>query len=205
MSRIGDDRRVAGYQWACSPQNGSYAAQHPAVTSGGDVMNIREARQLFEDPKSSMMARIEASSVLSLSDDATLADLITCSYVMPRQEGVLEIDGAAYAEGVQAAKADIGAGRLQYRSHGHSGHWGHWIVSALEKRFGVGVNDGFGVCFVSKSQVSFDRGYNATLAAEINRRHGEGAFEAVFAESRQQSEEALGDAKRAWLDRHAEA
>jgi len=124
---------------------------------------------------------------------------------MPRRESTLEANSAAYAKGVEAAKADIAAERLQYRWHGHSGHWGHWIVSELEKRFGVGVNDGFGVCLVTESQISFDDGHNATLAAEINRRHGAGAFEAVFAESRKQSEEALGDAKRAWLDRHAEA
>jgi hypothetical protein len=98
----------------------------------------------------------------------------------------LETDSAAYAKGIEAAKADIAADRLQYRWHGHSGHWGHWIVSELEKRFGVGVNDGFGNCFVTESQVSFDDGYNATLAAEINPRHGEGAFGAVFAESRNQ-------------------
>jgi hypothetical protein len=124
---------------------------------------------------------------------------------MPRREILVETDSAAYDRGVAAAKADIAAGRLQYRWHGHSGHWGHWIVSELEKRFGIAVNDGFGVCFVSESQISFDDGYNATLAAEINRRHGEGSFEAVFTESRKQSEEALGDARRAWLDRHARA
>ena len=114
-------------------------------------------------------------------------------------------DGAAYNEGVEAAKADIAAGGPRYQWHGHCGHWGHWIVSEFEKRFGVGVNDGFGVCLVTAVELSFADGYNATLASEINRRHGEGAFEAVFAESRQQSEEALGDAKRAWLERHAEA
>lgn len=117
----------------------------------------------------------------------------------------METDSAAYDKGVEAAKADIAAGRLQYRWYGHSGHWGHWIVSELEKRFGICVNDGFGVCFVTESQVSFDDDYNATLAAEINRRNREGAFEAIFAESRTQSEKTLGDAKRAWLDRHAEA
>jgi hypothetical protein len=120
-------------------------------------------------------------------------------------ESRLEADSVAYVKGAETARADIDTGRLQYRWHGHSGHWGHWIVSELEKRFGVGVNDGFGVCFVTESQVSFDEGYNATLAAEINRRHGDGAFEAVFAEARQQSEEALDDVKRAWLDRHPEA
>jgi hypothetical protein len=56
---------------------------------------------------------------------------------------------------------------------------------------------------VTHSQVSFDEGYNATLACEINRRHGQGAFDAVFFKSRPQSEEALAGAKRAWLDRHA--
>jgi hypothetical protein len=124
---------------------------------------------------------------------------------MPRRECLLKTETDAYAKGIEAAKADIASERLQYRWYGHSGHWGHWIVSELQKRFGVGVNDGFGVCLVTGSQVSFDDGYNATLAAEINRRHGAGAFEAVFDESRMQSEEALGDARRAWPDRHAEA
>jgi hypothetical protein len=124
--------------------------------------------------------------------------------VIARRESLVETDKAAHEEGVESAKADIAAGRPQYRWHGHSGHWGHWIVSELEKRFGVGVNDRFGVCFVTESQISFDVGYNAALAAEINRRHGEGVFEAVFADARKQSEEALGSAKRAWLDRHAE-
>ena len=117
----------------------------------------------------------------------------------------MESDSVAFAKGVEAAKSDIAAGRLESRWHGHAGRWGHWIVSQLEKRFGVGVNDGFGVCLVTESQVSFDGGYNATLAAEINRRHGDGAFEAVFAESRQQSEETLRDAKREWFEKHAEA
>ena len=130
---------------------------------------------------------------------------VDASAVMPRREGRVGIDRVAHARGAEAAKADIATGRLQYRWHGHSGHWGHWVVSELEKRFGVGVNAGFGICCVTESQVSFDDGYNAVLAAEIDRRHGQGAFEAVFAESRRQSEEALGDARRAWLDRHAEA
>src|SRR4051812_44369084 len=99
---------------------------------------------------------------------------------MPWPEGRLETDSSAHSKGMEAAKADIAAGRLQYRWHGHSGHWGHWIVGELEKRFRVGVNDGFGVCFVPASQISFDDGYNAMLATEINRRHGPGAFEAVF-------------------------
>lgn len=116
----------------------------------------------------------------------------------------METDSAAYAKGMEAADADIAAGILRYRWHGHSGHWGHWIVNELEKRFGISVNEGFGICFVTESQVWFDDGYNATLATEIDRLHGEGAFEDVFKESRQQSEMALGDARRAWLDRHAE-
>jgi hypothetical protein len=117
----------------------------------------------------------------------------------------VETDKTQFAKGVEAAKADIAAGRLVYRWHGHAGHWGHWIVSQLAKRFGVGVNDRFGRCMVTESQVSFDDGYNATLAAEINRRYGDGAFEAVFSESRRQSEEALWDAKREWLEQHGEA
>ena len=41
-------------------------------------MNIQEARQLIDDRDAPMMARIEASSVLSLSDDATFDDLVNC-------------------------------------------------------------------------------------------------------------------------------
>ena len=117
----------------------------------------------------------------------------------------MELDKAAFAEGAEAAKADIAAGRLTYRWGGHAGHWGHWIVGQLAERFGVGVSDGFGVCFTSTRAVSFDMGYNAVLAAEVNQRQGAGTFEAVFAESRQQSEEALWAAKQAWFAQHPEA
>jgi hypothetical protein len=111
----------------------------------------------------------------------------------------VEIDTEAIAAGGAAAQEDVAAGRLVYRSRGHAGHWGHWIVIQLEERFGVAVSEGFGVCLVSASGMSFDHGYNAVLAAEINRRHGEGAFEAVFAEARLQSEETLRLAQQSWL------
>jgi hypothetical protein len=117
----------------------------------------------------------------------------------------VELDKTAFAEGAEAAKADVAAGRLVYRWSGHAGHWGHWIVGQFAERFGVGVSDGFGVCFVSARGDSFNMGYNAVLAAEVNRRHGAGAFEAVFAESRQQSEEALWAARQAWFAQHPEA
>jgi hypothetical protein len=117
----------------------------------------------------------------------------------------VERDEAAYAAGVEAAKADIAAGRLVYRWSGHAGHWGHWIVSQLAERFGVAVSDGFGVCIVTASSRSFDDGYNAVLVAKINGRHGNGTFEALLAESRQQSEEVLWAAKEAWLERHSGA
>lgn len=117
----------------------------------------------------------------------------------------MERDEAAYAAGVEAATVDIAAGRLVYRWGGHAGHWGHWIVTQLAERFGVGVNEGFGVCFVTVSKESFDDGYNAILKAEIDRRHGSGAFEAVFRESRQEPEEALWAAKQAWRERHSDA
>jgi hypothetical protein len=45
-------------------------------------------------------------------------------------------------------------------------------------------------------------GYNATVAADVNRRYGAGAFEAVFIEARQQSEETLAIAKQSWHERH---
>ncbi len=117
----------------------------------------------------------------------------------------MDRDEAAYTAGIEAAKADIAAGQLVYRWGGHAGHWGHWIVTQLAERFGVGVNEGFGVCFVTASSRSFDDGYNAVLAAEINRRHGDGTFEALLAESRQQSEEALWAAKQSWLAKHPDA
>jgi hypothetical protein len=117
----------------------------------------------------------------------------------------VERNEAAFASGSDAARADIAAGRLVYRWGGHSGHWGHWIVTQLAERFGVGVSDRFGVCFVTASSMSFDDGYNAVLAAEIDRRHGSGAFESVFIESRQQSEEALWAAKQSWLAQYANA
>ena len=114
-------------------------------------------------------------------------------------------DDAAFAAGCEAARADAVAGRLVYRWSGHAGHRGHWIVAQLAERFAVGVSDGFGVCFVTESGLAFDDGYNGVLAAEIDRRHGLGAFEAVFAESRRQSEEALWAAKQSWLSSRSNA
>jgi hypothetical protein len=118
---------------------------------------------------------------------------------------IVQRDDTAFAAGCEAVRADIAASRRVYRWHGHAGHWGHWIVTQLAERFGVGVSDGFGVCFLTESSLSFDEGYNAVLATEIDRRHGSGAFESVFAESRQQSEEALWAAKQSWLSRHPAA
>jgi len=106
------------------------------------------------------------------------------------------MDKAAFARGVEAAKADIATGRLVYRWCGHAGPWGHWIVAQLAERFGVGVSDGFGVCFMTEASVSFDYGNNAVLAAEINRRYGAGVFQDVFTESRQQPEHVLWAAKQ---------
>ncbi len=117
----------------------------------------------------------------------------------------MELDEAAFAAGCEAARADIAAGRLVYRWSGHAGHWGHWIVTQLAERFGVGVSDGFGVCFVTVSKLSFDDGYNSVLVAEIDRRNGSSAFESLLAEARQQSEEALWAAKQLWLLQHAKA
>jgi hypothetical protein len=114
----------------------------------------------------------------------------------------VERNEAAFAAGCEVARTDIAAGRLVYRWSGHAGHWGHWIVTQLEQRFGVGVDDGFGICFVTESSVSFNEGYNSLLIAEIDRRHGRGAFHGVLTESRAQSEESLGDAKQRWSQRH---
>ena len=108
----------------------------------------------------------------------------------------MERDEAAYSAGVVAATADIGEERLVYRWIGHAGHWGHWIVLQLAERFGVSVSDGFGVCFVTASSRSFDAGYNSVLSAEINRCFGDGALEAIFVESRRQTEETLYAARQ---------
>jgi hypothetical protein len=117
----------------------------------------------------------------------------------------VERDEAAFAVGCEAALADVATGRLVYRWVGHAGHWGHWIVLQLAERFGVTVNEGFGVCFITASSVSFNDGYNSVLAAEIDRRHGRGAFDVVFTESRCQPEEALWAAKQLWMERHPDA
>ncbi|MBM4069739.1 MAG: hypothetical protein FJ271_12425 [Planctomycetes bacterium] len=110
-------------------------------------------------------------------------------------------DETAFLAGCEAARADIAIGRLIYRWTGHAGHWGHGIVTQLAHRFGVEVNEGFGICFVDTSSRSFDEGYNNVLVAEIERRHGSGAFESLLKESRSQSEESLWDAKQAWQNR----
>ena len=41
-------------------------------------MNIHEARHLIDDRDAPIIARIEAASLLSQSDDATPADLVAC-------------------------------------------------------------------------------------------------------------------------------
>ena len=117
----------------------------------------------------------------------------------------MEWDDAAYAAGCEAARADVAAGRLIYRWTGHAGHWGHWIVTELRERFGMTVDDGFGVCFVTGFKISFNDGYNEVMSAEIDRRFGDGAFQSVFVEARSQSEERLGDARHAWLEQHGVA
>ena len=118
-----------------------------------------------------------------------------------RVHWAMERDEAAFTAGCEAARADIRLGRLVYRWSGHAGHWGHWVVAQLAARFGVAVDDGFAVCFVTTASVSFNEGYNSVLAAEIDRRHGSGSLDSVFAESRNQSEESLGEARRSWLKR----
>jgi hypothetical protein len=117
----------------------------------------------------------------------------------------LKRDEAAYEAGIEAGKADISVGRLVYRWGGHAGHWGHWIVTQLAERFGVGVNEVFGVCLVTSSGLSFDEGYNAILVAEIDRRHGRGTFESLLTESRQHPEEVLWAAKQKWMAQHPDA
>jgi hypothetical protein len=119
-----------------------------------------------------------------------------------RSTSAVEQDEAAFAAGSEAARNDIAVGRLIYRWSGHAGHWGHWIVTQLAERFGVGVDDGFGICFVTASSVSFADGYNSELIAELDRRHGNGTFQSLLTEAKAQSEESLGDGRRLWLQKH---
>src|SRR5436305_429000 len=66
-------RRRAGHSTSVR-----YTARHLSFLCGGGGVSIQEARQLIADADASMMARIEASRVLSLSDDATIMDLVDC-------------------------------------------------------------------------------------------------------------------------------
>jgi hypothetical protein len=91
----------------------------------------------------------------------------------------MERDDAAFAAGLKAERADIAAERLVYRWTGHAGHWGHYIVTQLRERFGVSVDEGFGICRVNGFKLSFNDGYNEVLSSEIDRRFGDGAFESV--------------------------
>src|SRR5262249_3604358 len=111
-------------------------------------------------------------------------------------------DEPAFAAGCAAAQSDIAAGRLVFRWSGHARHWGHWIVNQLEERLCVTVDQGLGVCSVTEASVAFNDGYKTVVIAEIDRRHGSGAFQAVVKESRAQSEESLAHAKEIWLERH---
>jgi hypothetical protein len=116
----------------------------------------------------------------------------------------LERDDASFAAGCDAARADVAAGRLVYHWSGHAGHWGHWFVTQLADRFGVGV-ESFGICFVTESGLSFDEGYNCVLIAEIDHRHGRGAFQSVIDEAKVQSEVYLANARQAWLEKDGQA
>src|SRR5262245_4866841 len=121
------------------------------------------------------------------------------SVVRVRRKQAVERDEEAFAAGCKSARSAIAAGRRLYRWTGHAGPWGHWLVIQLARRFGVEVNDGFGICCVTASGVSFNDGYNSVLVAEIDRCHGGGAFQSLLTESRAQSEESLWDAKALWL------
>ena len=113
----------------------------------------------------------------------------------------MEADEAAYAAGVEAAKANVAARRMVYRWAGHAGPWGHWIVDPARRAVRRRRQRRLRGLLCHQFSLSFDERDNAVLAAEIDRRHGSGAFEAVFAESRQQTDEALWAAKQAWLER----
>lgn len=51
----------------------------------------------------------------------------------------MELDRAALAEGVEAARADIAAGRLMYRWGGHAGHWATGLSAHSTGSQAVGV------------------------------------------------------------------
>ena len=110
----------------------------------------------------------------------------------------MERDEAAFANGHEAARADVAAGRLIYRWRGHAGHWGHWIANELFVRFGM-ETEGLGICLVDAATTSFNDGYNGVVLVEIDRRQGHDAFNSLVAESRNQPEENLWDAKQAWM------
>ena len=111
----------------------------------------------------------------------------------------MERDEAAYTAGCEAARTDMAAGRLIYHWSGHAGHWGHYIVTQLKVRFGLDVDEGFGVCMVTARQVSFNEGYNSVVEAEIDQRYGPGSLKSVFTDAEAQSEINLLEARQAWL------
>ena len=94
----------------------------------------------------------------------------------------MEYDELAYRAGVATAQHDIAAGRPRLR-YGARGAWGERLAQLLQARFGVElvVLD----CLTDVTALSFDAGYNATVAAHLDVLHGPGAVAAVWVEIEQ--------------------
>jgi hypothetical protein len=91
-------------------------------------------------------------------------------------------DSITFDEGRAKAAADISAGMLRYRRHGHPGPWGQDFVDLMAQRLGVPVEDTAG-CVVTSQLVAFDEGYNEVVLQEIARKHGPDAFASLVSEA----------------------
>jgi hypothetical protein len=93
-----------------------------------------------------------------------------------------------FARGRALAVADIAAGLLRYRRHGHPGPWGQDFADLMATRLGVRVEETAG-CLVNPALVSFDDGYNEAVLQEIARIYGPDAFPALVAEAKATAKE----------------
>lgn len=85
----------------------------------------------------------------------------------------------AYRAGVARAKRDIIAGQPKLR-YGARGAWGEDLAKTLKARFGVELV--ILSCLTDAESSSFDTGYNDTVKAHIDARHGPGAVKALWDE-----------------------
>lgn len=113
-----------------------------------------------------------------------------------------DASGEPHRAGQERALADLAAGRLEYQWLGSAGPVGHWIALELQRRFGVAMGPGFGVCFVDDDKRQFAADYNAAVKAELERRHGAGVLERLFEEARCASDLERHDARQKWLESH---